>query len=206
MPIKCLFVTEAKHLTLIGCQSLTDISNLRNVSSLDMRDCENIKTGWHALANVVDDLYIENMAIRDLPLLLAHGVGIDDTDIVDLTPLKNAKRVHISDCDNVTDISMLKNATSITLHCCSGIKDISSIKNVRSLSLMEMDVDYTCLGAQYKLDIVGIGLCIRIHDTDLNNCYKLDINCGDYTIEDIADISAMSETVRHRTIRNDIND
>ena len=193
MPIGRLFEVGNRRLSLQGCERLTDISGIRSLPHLDMRGCK-LVTDLRPLAGVTGELVVSYMDLASLPELHACRVTLLDCDIRDVRVLKNAERVGLVTCNLVADVATLRSAKFVELTDCRGVRVITPLKHVHTLSLCSLInvKDYTCLGSQYGLSLVGCRKDSNIDYASLRHCYELELDA-----RNVAEARRLAWKVRH---------
>jgi Leucine-rich repeat (LRR) protein len=62
-----------------------------------------------------------------------HGLDISHSDIIDLSYLKNLKRLTLYKCDSILDLECLTNIVELELYFCDDINNLSNLKNLKHL-------------------------------------------------------------------------
>ena len=204
-------IAEAANdsLTLINCPLLASIG-IQRVSRLYLWSCTGV-ADLRGVTAVTQSLHLGHMKIAHLPALSTRIVVLHDCGVVDISGLKHVERVHLSCCHGITDVSPLQFARGVYLRNCRGVADITPLARVADLRLHHLKVDYTCLGAQYRLDITPLTPQTSQCETHINSyaslqqCYAKLGNCyvlvlAELPPEDILAVRPLSLTVRHTCI------
>jgi hypothetical protein len=104
------------HIKLNGCDSVTDVSMLGNVHTLNLSHCSNVR----------DVSMLGNVHTLDL----SHCYNVTDVSM-----LGNVHRLNLSHFSNVSDVGMLGNVHTLDLSHCDNVSDVGMLGNVHTLDL-----------------------------------------------------------------------
>eukprot|EP01040_Poterioochromonas_malhamensis_P002100 gene2100-2239_t len=129
-----------KHLTLLDCQSVEDISLLKNVYHLEIMMCDQIKVMWKEKDHSVHRIHLDFIKSNIDPNIVVEAlngiahVRVEFPRITDVSMLAEAKSVLVI-CSEVLDVSPLRNAKKLILSQASKIKDFGMLGEVRNLTI-----------------------------------------------------------------------
>lgn len=107
-----------KHLTLDHCESLEDISFLKNVHNLEVVSCYSLRDLWKLKGHTIHKLTLSDYYGRE----------------EDYAPLRDIPEIHLTGC-NIRDVSIFSNAISVQLNDCNEVIDVSALYRVKNLAL-----------------------------------------------------------------------
>lgn len=124
-------------LKLNNCPGLSDVTSFKSIRRLELINCCNV-TDVTPLNNVYDLRLISCPAITDISCLGNHHRLIINQLASNLTGyecLLNIPHVSLVGC-NLKDVSILRYAKSVSLSQCSEIKDVSPLRNVKKVEIL----------------------------------------------------------------------
>jgi hypothetical protein len=105
-----------KYVNFFSCANLADVSSLRGIHTVILRNCTELKD-------------ISNLG-NHFELDLSHCFKIND-----VSSLNNIFHLNLNSCSQIKDISSLSNVFHLNLKSLGGLRDLSGLKNVRSLNV-----------------------------------------------------------------------
>lgn len=106
-------------LSISVCAKVNDISCLGNHIRLRISRCSYTLRGYQILETVKD-------------------ISLDSCDIADVSMMKKARSVELSNLSQLQDVSSLANVKELTLVNCREIKDISMLEKVKAIHLSSL--------------------------------------------------------------------
>jgi hypothetical protein len=175
-------LAHLQSLSIIWCESITDVSCFRNLTKLTLHRCSNI-TDVSSLGNV-------------------HELELTDcNEVTDVSSLGRVYSLNLSGCQKIRDVSALGNVHILNLDSCSNVIDVSALKNVYELHLTGFKgVSISGLQNVVKLflnhshKVTDISLLRKVEVLHVECCYRVshfhgldkinELSVGDHLNED----------------------
>jgi hypothetical protein len=174
---------KLNSLNLSGCDSLSDITpleNLTQLSSLDLSVCCSLSSinslKKMTKLNSLNLYYCQSLfdirSLENLTKLKSLNISncISLLDIRPLAGLNQLTSVDLSNCESVVDISPLANLeqiNSLNLSGCSSVSHITIIENLKQISLINLNgctsiSNLSPIQSLQKIEKIDIEGCLRI--------------------------------------------
>ncbi len=128
-----------QRLSIHLCTNLCDVSPLYGIPFLSISDCGKVNDlsclGNHICLRISRCSY----TLRGYQILeTVKDISLDSCDIADVSMMKKARSVELSNLSQLLDVSSLANVKELTLVNCKEIKDISMLEKVKALHLSSL--------------------------------------------------------------------
>jgi hypothetical protein len=161
---------EQEVLIIDGCEEIKEISGLKNISKLVIKNCPNLEKIWDII--IIGD--INYCDINKCNKLRKIGA------------IKGANSIKINDCINLETINNFNDVININISGCSNLKEIEYlignsenrdgefyIKNCNSLNKISFISNFTLLNIEECKNLGVIDYINNIYIIEINNCINI---------------------------------
>ncbi len=154
------FLPMLQDLKLYNCSNLRDFSSLSHLKKLELSDAPQLRN-LTPLQNIPHLSFVDCPNIRDFSMINSERqqfVSIDQSDISDISFLRNVQTVQLGFCNELVDVSPLHGIKNLSLFNCFNIRDISCLGNHHRLTLFNctsVERGFDCFRTVSHADVRG---------------------------------------------------
>ncbi len=196
-------IPKVKELYLCKCEQLTDVSNLRHLEQVTVKESSQLED-ISPLSNIPKITFFNVDEASDFSIFNCNHQSyleiINCKKLSNIDSFRMIRKLKLSNCPNITDVSCLYGIHDLTLWALPKVKDISGLGGHHRISLGVGDVaGYECL-----YNIPHVSLSANLTDiTMLRNAKTVQLT-GFNDLEDVSPLANAIEVSFYLCFRNGI--